>query len=201
MLHPGAAQRSGQDLPRSGHRPGRSRRARRPRRLDQYRSCPGSIHLPDRRFLFLGLVPAAARCRTPGGLSPPWPDHPHGPDREGKTGDFDLRAHRELSRRPAGSATLEACLRRVAMLWCGRYNPGNRKRILASKSDLVSAHTWHLVKRLVREYVRPQRWRMLAALLFMAVLSGCTTALAYLMKPVVDTAFGQHDIGSLYQIA
>ena len=72
------------------------------------------------------------------------------------------------------------------MLWCGRYNPGNRKRILTSKSDLVSAQTWHLVKRLVREYVHPQRWRMLAALLFMAVLSGCTTALAWLMKPVVE---------------
>ena len=87
------------------------------------------------------------------------------------------------------------------MLWCGRHNPGNGKGILSSKSDLVSAQTWHLVKRLVREYVHPQRWRMLAALLFMAVLSGCTTALAWLMKPVVDTAFGQHNIGSLYQIA
>ena len=77
----------------------------------------------------------------------------------------------------------------------------NGKGILSSKPDLVSAQTWHLVKRLVREYVRPQRWRILGALLFMAVFSGCTAALAYLLKPVGDVAFGHGEVSTLYKIA
>jgi subfamily B ATP-binding cassette protein MsbA len=87
------------------------------------------------------------------------------------------------------------------MLWCGRSNSENGKGILSSKPDLVSAHSWHLVKRLVREYVRPQRWRILGALLFMAVFSACTSGLAFLMKPIVNIAFGGSDLNVLYEAA
>jgi ATP-binding cassette, subfamily B, bacterial MsbA len=87
------------------------------------------------------------------------------------------------------------------MLWCGRSNPGNGKGILSSKPDLVSAQSWHLVKRLVREYVRPQRWRILAALLFMSIFSACTAGLAFVMKPIVNIAFGGSDVSALYEAA
>ena len=87
------------------------------------------------------------------------------------------------------------------MLWCRRSNLENGKRILSSKLDLVSAHSWHLVKRLARDYVRPQRWRILGALLFMAVFSTTVAGLAYLMKPVVDIAIGGSDVTALYWVA
>ena len=87
------------------------------------------------------------------------------------------------------------------MLWCRRSNLENGKRILSSKLDLVSAHSWHLVKRLARDYVRPQRWRILGALLFMAVFSACTSGLAFLMKPIVNIAFGGSDVSMLYEAA
>jgi ATP-binding cassette, subfamily B, bacterial MsbA len=72
---------------------------------------------------------------------------------------------------------------------------------LTSKPSIVSAKSWALVRRLARDYVRPQRWRILAALLFMSVFSACTAGLAWVMKPIVNIAFGGNDVSALYEAA
>jgi len=78
---------------------------------------------------------------------------------------------------------------------------GNGTGILTAKADVISARSWQLVKRLVREYVHPQRWRILLSLLFMSLFSACTAGLAWEMKPVVNVAFGGHDLSALYEAA
>ena len=72
---------------------------------------------------------------------------------------------------------------------------------MSKKPSIVSAKSWDLVKRLARDYVRPQLRPILISLLFMAVFSGCTATLAWLMKPIVNLAFGDKDITALYRIA
>jgi subfamily B ATP-binding cassette protein MsbA len=49
--------------------------------------------------------------------------------------------------------------------------------------------TAELVKRLLRDYVRPYVGRIVLALLFMAVMAGATALSAWLMKPVVNEIF------------
>ncbi len=72
---------------------------------------------------------------------------------------------------------------------------------MTSKPDVVSGKSWALLKRLLRDHVRPQRGRILLSLLFMAVFSGCTAALAWEMKPVINVAFGQGSSEKLYETA
>jgi ATP-binding cassette, subfamily B, bacterial MsbA len=81
-----------------------------------------------------------------------------------------------------------------------KSHPKSRPKSPARPS-VVSAKSWHLVKRLARDYVRPQRWRILTSLLFMSVFSACTAGLAWVMKPIVNTAFGGSNISALYEAA
>ena len=72
---------------------------------------------------------------------------------------------------------------------------------MTSKPLVISAKSWHLVKRLVRDHVRPQLGRILLSLLFMSVFSACTAALAWELKPIINVAFGLRDPSKLYQTA
>ncbi len=72
---------------------------------------------------------------------------------------------------------------------------------MSPKTDVVSARSWQLVRRLLRDHVRPQRWRILLSFLFMSVFSGCTALLAWLMKPIINEAFGEHHVERLYEAA
>jgi ATP-binding cassette, subfamily B, bacterial MsbA len=72
---------------------------------------------------------------------------------------------------------------------------------LSTKPSIVSAKSWDLVKRLARDYVRPQLRPIVISLVFMGVFSGCTMGLAWMMKPVVNLAFGDKNITLLYWIA
>ncbi len=57
------------------------------------------------------------------------------------------------------------------------------------------------VRRLVRDHLRPHRWRIVAALGCMAVVAACTAAMALMMEPLVDMAFEQRDLGLLELVA
>jgi subfamily B ATP-binding cassette protein MsbA len=71
-------------------------------------------------------------------------------------------------------------------------------QIVATQNN--PATTQSLVARLVREYVRPHRGRLILAVLCMAVVAGTTAANAYLMKPVFDDVFILKDKSMLFII-
>ena len=72
---------------------------------------------------------------------------------------------------------------------------------MAQTKDLSAGQSWTYAKRLIREHVRPQRWRILAALLCMFVQAAGTTAMAKMMEPIVNAAFLHGNIEQLYEIA
>jgi len=57
-----------------------------------------------------------------------------------------------------------------------------------------------LVRRLVREHVRPYSGRLMLAVLCMAVVSACTAANAWLMQPVLDEVFVNKNALLLYAV-
>ena len=58
-----------------------------------------------------------------------------------------------------------------------------------------------LVRRLMREYVRPHLWRIGAAILCMIVVAASTAAFTQLIKPIVDDVFVQRDGAMLWPVA
>ncbi len=72
---------------------------------------------------------------------------------------------------------------------------------MAQTKDLAHRPSWGLVKRLIREQVRPQRWRIFGAILCMVVLAAATTLLAKMMEPIVNHAMLRQSMNELYQIA
>jgi subfamily B ATP-binding cassette protein MsbA len=50
-----------------------------------------------------------------------------------------------------------------------------------------------LLRRLIREFLRPYVWRLGLALLCMSVMAGATAANAWLMQPMLDRVFVAHD--------
>ena len=58
-----------------------------------------------------------------------------------------------------------------------------------------------LVRRLVRDYLMPQRRRIVLALICMAVAGLCTAAMARLLQPLVDQVLGQEDERMLYLLS
>lgn len=61
-------------------------------------------------------------------------------------------------------------------------------------------HSWTLLRRLLREAVRPYAGHIGLALLFMALVSGATAATAYLMEPVVNDIFVQRNDDMLWPV-
>ncbi len=58
-----------------------------------------------------------------------------------------------------------------------------------------------LIRRLLRDHLRPHRTRIALALLCMVVVAGCTAAMALMMEPLVDLAFQRRDAGLLELVA
>jgi subfamily B ATP-binding cassette protein MsbA len=74
---------------------------------------------------------------------------------------------------------------------------------LASRSltPLVAAPTWALVRRLVREHVRPHLRSLAVAVGCMVIVAAATAGNAWLMKPVIDDVFIKADEQMLFVIA
>ncbi len=71
----------------------------------------------------------------------------------------------------------------------------NKKRIPLDRT------TWRLVKRLVKGYVRPHRWRIAGAIACMVLVAITTAGMAQIMQPLIDEAFGAKDPDALYVLA
>jgi ATP-binding cassette, subfamily B, bacterial MsbA len=72
---------------------------------------------------------------------------------------------------------------------------------LQQYKELGHAKSWGLVKRLVRNHVSPQRWRLAAVFLCMLIQAAGSTAMAKLMEPIVNAAFLHGRLDQLYIIA
>lgn len=70
-----------------------------------------------------------------------------------------------------------------------------------SEAEDASASTYNLSRRLLRSYVRPHLWKLLAAVALMAVAAAATAALAKLMEPVLDEIFVAKDSERLHLIS
>ncbi|MFC3226419.1 ABC transporter ATP-binding protein [Marinibaculum pumilum] len=57
-----------------------------------------------------------------------------------------------------------------------------------------------LVKRLLRDHIRPYLWRLSVAVLFMAIVAAATAGNAWLMEPALDKVFIQQDLQYLYLV-
>ncbi|MEE8444444.1 MAG: ABC transporter transmembrane domain-containing protein [Alphaproteobacteria bacterium] len=72
----------------------------------------------------------------------------------------------------------------------------------ASKnSDSKSDRSGVLVRRLLRDHVRPYKSRIVFALVCMVIVAGATAAMAYLMEPILDEAFQGRDLDALKLIS
>ena len=64
-------------------------------------------------------------------------------------------------------------------------------------AGLFSHPSYALYKRLLREYVAPYRRTLYIGGFFMLLMAGATAAQPYLLKPIVDKIFTNHDAGAL----
>ncbi len=69
-----------------------------------------------------------------------------------------------------------------------------------TKIPLSDARSTSLMRRLFREAAWPYRWRMLGAILCMALVAGTTAATAWLLDPVVNKVFVERDRTMLWLI-
>ena len=67
--------------------------------------------------------------------------------------------------------------------------------------DGTSERSWPLVRRLARDFLRPQLGRILLALIAMGVVAGSTAANAWLMEPVLDKIFVARVSSLLWTVA
>ena len=83
------------------------------------------------------------------------------------------------------------------MLWSGPSAMARKDK----KRIPLDRHTWHLVKRLVKGYVRPYRWRIAGAVGCMILVAASTAGMAQIMQPLIDEAFGAKNPDALYVLA
>ncbi len=57
-----------------------------------------------------------------------------------------------------------------------------------------------LIKRLLRDHIRPYLWRLVVAVSFMAVVAAATAGNAWLMEPALDKVFIDQDLRFLYLV-
>ncbi len=69
----------------------------------------------------------------------------------------------------------------------------HRSRLVRAPAAGFSHRTFSLVRRLARDFLRPHALRMLLALAAMGVMAGATAANAWLMEPMLDRVFVEHD--------
>ena len=67
--------------------------------------------------------------------------------------------------------------------------------------DALSERSWPLVRRLARDFLRPQLGRIVLALIAMSVVAGATAANAWLMEPVLDKIFVAREASLLWTVA
>ncbi len=72
---------------------------------------------------------------------------------------------------------------------------------MSAKRLPLDHSTWTLTRRLVREGVRPYVGRILVSFLFMGIVAATSGLLAWLMKPVVDEVFVDHQSAMLWPVA
>ena len=61
--------------------------------------------------------------------------------------------------------------------------PNNNKKKSTNNSTLS------LIKRLMRSYIASYKWKLVLALVFMAIAAGMTAAIAALMQPILDDVY------------
>jgi len=62
----------------------------------------------------------------------------------------------------------------------------------------MDQHSWFLIKRLIRDHVRPHFTRIVLALLCMGLVAATTAALAWVMEPLLNGAFKDANYAALY---
>ena len=62
----------------------------------------------------------------------------------------------------------------------------------------MDQHSWVLIKRLIRDHVRPHSTRIVLALLCMGLVAATTGALAWVMEPLLNGAFKDANYAALY---
>ena len=65
----------------------------------------------------------------------------------------------------------------------------------------LDATTRELLGRLIRVYVKPQAWRIVFAVICMAIVAACTAAFPQLIKPIINEIFVSKNEAALYPIA
>ena len=63
----------------------------------------------------------------------------------------------------------------------------------SQKPPLNDARTWSLMRRLLREAVKPYLGHLFFAVIFMVVVAGSTAATAWLLEPAIDEVFVAKD--------
>ena len=72
---------------------------------------------------------------------------------------------------------------------------------LRAARDVLSERSWPLIRRLGRDFLRPQLGRILLALLAMGVVAAATAGNAWLMEPVLDKIFVAREASLLWTVA
>ena len=72
---------------------------------------------------------------------------------------------------------------------------------MTSSTISLEQTTLTLVKRVLRDYVRPHLWRVAAAFVCMSVMAGCAAAFTQLLKPIINDIFVARDADMLTPIA
>jgi subfamily B ATP-binding cassette protein MsbA len=72
-----------------------------------------------------------------------------------------------------------------------------------SFNSTLPSHTksWPLIRRLAGNYLKPHRWRLAKAGLWMAVTAATTGAMAKLMEPIIDEVFQARNEAMLFPVA
>jgi ATP-binding cassette, subfamily B, bacterial MsbA len=69
----------------------------------------------------------------------------------------------------------------------------DRSRLVRGPGGGFSHHTLSLLRRLARDFLRPHALRMALAFAAMGVMAGATATNAWLMEPMLDSVFVEHD--------
>lgn len=82
-----------------------------------------------------------------------------------------------------------------------KTNPSSSVTRNFDKPTTRHTATWPLLKRLVLTYLKPYRWILAQALIWMAVAAGTTGAMAKLMEPIIDEVFQNRNQDMLFPVA
>lgn len=87
------------------------------------------------------------------------------------------------------------------MLWSGRRQPEAHPNLAKTLDPKTIQRSLPLLRRLYREHVAPERWRLVAALGLMAIAALATAALPFAIEAIIDLAFAAKSPRTLILIA